>query len=199
MVNRAAAVRCDATVRSGTTPARRGARRAPGRSGESRSAARNPPRQRLPRRRRPSAMPRRRRARDSRLRTGPDRRGRAATRFTDRTPPSGSWKATIEPRFGQRTVVGSTSSQSPLASAGSMLACSIAIRHGPRRRCQRRSVRRGPAERRGLGMRSVRRLSVRRGGPRRGSSRGRRSPSRRRRSRRSSRAASWSRPHRWTP
>ena len=127
----------------------------------------------------------------------PARPGRAATRLIARAPLSGSRNATIESRRGQRTVVGSRSSQSPARIVGSMLAWRMASRHGPRSRWRSDSVRRGPAARRGLGMCIERSLS--RGGRRPASCRCRRSPSRPRRSRRSCRGASGRRPCRSRP
>ena len=130
-------------------------------------------------------MPRRRPARGSPRRTGTRSPGPAATRLTARAPVSGSRNATIEPGRGQRVVVGSTSSQSPSVSVGSMLAWRMASRHGPRSRWRRDSVRRGPAVRRGLRMR-MGAAPVSWVGRRPASSPRRRSSSRRRRSRRSS-------------
>ena len=69
--------------------------------------------------------------------------GPAATRLTASVSSSGSRKTTTVPRRGQWSIVGSTSSQSPSAMAGDMLASATAIRHGPRTRSRSGVVRRG--------------------------------------------------------
>ena len=188
-----------ATARSGTRRARPAGPAGPGRSGANRSARRTrPPRPRvavasLTSQASSSASSRIAvRERDAVTRARGDR-------LTASAAPSGSRKTTTEPRRGQRSTVGSTSSQSPASMAG---ACSPRPRRPATARGARAEARRPTRPRRSAGPRVASRAAEWRsagsaGDPR--LARRRRSPSRRRRSRRSCRGASWRRPGRSTP